>query len=67
MQDVSPLVQQLQIASAINVEPEIESEASEESKNVGEEDDSEDAIYDVQLLEPDLGLRIPIACILQLG
>ncbi|XP_044345585.1 uncharacterized protein [Triticum aestivum] len=59
--DVSPSVQQLQIASAINVEPKIVSEASEESENVGEEDDSEDGIYDVQLLEPDPGLRIPIA------
>ena len=50
VQDVSPLVQQQQIASAINVEPDIERKASEDSENAEEDDDSEDAIYDVQLL-----------------
>ncbi|XP_048530466.1 zinc finger MYM-type protein 1-like [Triticum urartu] len=56
--------QHLQIVGAMNTspiaEPEIEHEASEESENIEEENDSEDAVYDVQLLEPDPGKRIAI-------
>ena len=57
--------QQLQIVGAMNTspiaEPEIEHEASKESENIEEENDSEDAVYDVQLLEPDPGKSMSIA------